>query len=511
MRVPRALRLAVENRAVMPVRLDDAAAHLAAIIASTEDAILSTNLDGMITSWNDAAERLFGWSASDVTGKSTDMLVPDERRDEERLAVDRVRNGVGIAHFDTVRQRRNGSLVDVSLTIAPILGANNSVIGVSRIARDITEQRRNEREALRLAAIVQSSDDAIVSKNLDGYILTWNKGAERLFGYTPEEAVGRHITMIIPEDRRDEETEVLRRIRAGQSVEHFETVRQRKDGSFVDISLTVSPIRRGDEIIGASKIARDISEQHRLRQEALEANRLKDEFLATLSHELRTPLNTVVGYATMLQRGSLDESQRVKAVDVIHRNAQMLTELVGELLDTSRIVTGKIRLVVIECDLSSVVTEAVENIRPSADARELTLETHVEPDVKIRGDSERLQQVMWNLLSNAVKFTPPKGRVDVTLTVSDGCAHIVVRDTGLGIRPDALPHVFQRFWQGDARSREFGGLGLGLALSRNFVELHGGTIHARSKGPGEGAEFEVDLPLGAGQGRPAPSLRRLVT
>ena len=474
---------------------DDAAARLAAVVGSTDDAVMSTDPDGIITSWNHAAERLFGWSADEAVGRSTEIITPADRREEDWIASQRVVSGAGVAHFETLRQRKNGSVVEVSLTVSPIVRADGIVIGLARIARDVTEHRKIEREALRLAAIVQSSDDAIVSKDLDGYIQTWNKSAERLFGYTAAEAIGRHITMIIPRDRLDEETEVLRRIRAGQSVEHFETVRQRKDGSFIDISLTVSPIRRGDQVIGASKIARDITEQRRLRQEAVEANRLKDEFLATLSHELRTPLNTVVGYATMLQRGSLDESQRSKAIDVIHRNAQMLTDLVGELLDTSRIVTGKVRLVVSDCDLSAVVQEAVENIRPSIEAKELRLETAVQSGVTIRGDSERLQQVMWNLLTNAVKFTPPSGRIQVSLRTIDSCARIVVKDTGVGMPPDALPHVFQRFWQANGKSRELGGLGLGLALSRNFVELHGGKIVAKSEGTGKGAEFQVDLPI----------------
>jgi PAS domain S-box-containing protein len=481
----------------MTLRPDEAAARLAAIVASTDDAIISTDPGGTITSWNRAAERLFGWPADAAVGRSIEILIPADRVNEEDDAVQRVRRGEDAAHFDTARLRRDGSHVDVSLKISPILTPGGDVIGVWRIARDITERRRVEREALRLAAIVESSDDAIVSKDLNGYILTWNKSAERLFGYAAEEAIGRHITLIIPEDRRDEETEVLRRIRSGLSVEHFETVRQRKDGSPVHISLTVSPIRRGAEIIGASKIARDITEHRRLRQEALEANRLKDEFLATLSHELRTPLNTVVGYAAMLQRNSLDEDRRHKAIDVIYRNAQMLSDLVGELLDTSRIVAGKIRLSVDDCDLSSVVREATENIRPSADAKELRLDLSVQPNVRIRADADRLQQVMWNLLTNAVKFTPPRGTIRVSLSATDGCARIVVKDTGVGVAADALPHIFQRFWQAEGKSRDLGGLGLGLALSRNFVELHGGTIEARSEGPGQGTEFEVKLPIQA--------------
>jgi len=210
-----------------------------------------------------------------------------------------------------------------------------------------------EESASRLAAIIESSDDAIVSKDLNGIIKSWNPAAERMFGWTAEEAIGKPITIIIPRERLDEEDYVLSCIRQGKIVDHFETLRQRKDGTTLDISVTISPIHAPDgTVVGASKIARDVTEQRRLRQEAEQASRLKDEFLATLSHELRTPLNTVVGYTAMLRKGMMDESQREKAIDVIHRNAQVLTDLVGELLDTSRMVTGKVRLEVHETDLA---------------------------------------------------------------------------------------------------------------------------------------------------------------
>ena len=347
-----------------------------------------------------------------------------------------------------------------------------------------------------LAAIVASSDDAIISKDLDGVIQTWNRGAERIFGYTASEAIGRSIAIIIPPDRLHEEKTVLARVRAGQTVEHFETVRRRKDGRAVQISLTVSPIHAGSEIIGASKIARDISEQYRLREKAEEASRLKDEFLATLSHELRTPLNTVVGYTSMLEKGFVGEAQRTRAIQVIHRNAQALTRLVGDLLDTSRIISGKIRLDVREFDVSALVAEAVENIRPSADAKGIAMEAAVSAATSVHGDRDRLRQVMWNLLSNAVKFTPTRGHIDVRLSADPDSVRVAVRDTGIGVAPEALPYIFQRFFQAESsgRSRDHGGLGLGLALSRSFVELHGGRIGASSDGPGRGTEVWIELP-----------------
>jgi PAS domain S-box-containing protein len=355
-----------------------------------------------------------------------------------------------------------------------------------------------ENSAARLAAIVASSDDAIVSKDLNGRITSWNAAAERMFGWTAEEVVGKSITIIIPADRQSEEDYVLSQIRQGIIVDHFETIRQRKDGTTLNISVTISPIHGPDgTVIGASKIARDITEQLRLRQAAEEASRLKDEFLATLSHELRTPLNTVVGYAAMLEKGIEDDSQRAKAVEVIHRNAQVLTHLVGELLDTSRIVTGKIRLDAAQTSLSSLAAEAVENIRPSVHAKGIAFDVGIEPGVEILGDRNRLRQILWNLLTNAVKFTPTGGQIEMRVWAERSSALISVRDTGIGLSAEALPHIFKRFWQASSgHKREQGGLGLGLALAKYLTELHGGSIAVMSAGEGKGAEFRVTLPLG---------------
>jgi PAS domain S-box-containing protein len=352
----------------------------------------------------------------------------------------------------------------------------------------------------RLAAIVAFSDDAIVSKDLNGRIMTWNAAAERLFGYTAEEAIGQSITILIPKDRLSEETEVLTRIRAGLSVEHYETVRQHKDGHLIDISLTVSPIRTAEGVvIGASKIARDITEQRRLRAIEEEASRLKDEFLAVLSHELRTPLNTVLGYTRMLRRDDkrMSETQRARALDALERNADSLSHLVGDILDTSRIVTGKLQITLAETAIGDVIQAALDTIRPGADMKGVAIEATVPAGLIVLADRDRLMQVLWNLLSNAVKFTPAGGRIVVRVEASPTSVIVSVADTGVGIPAEHLAHVFQRFWQGQTgTSREFGGLGVGLALARHLVELHGGEIAARSEGPGRGSVFTVTLPRG---------------
>ncbi len=369
-------------------------------------------------------------------------------------------------------------------------------VDTSSAEMSLDEARALEREAVRLAAIVNSSEDAIVSKDLNGIVQTWNGAAEKMFGYTAAEIVGRPIRMIIPADRQSEEDQVLATIRQGLAVEHFETVRQRKDGSLIDISLSVSPVRARDgTIIGASKIARDISEQRRLVRQLEEAGRAKDVFLAMLSHELRTPLNAVLGYTRMLRDGRFTEERRGEMVEIIERNARVLSQLVSDVLDVSAIVSGKVRLTLEPCDIATPLRAATDIVRPSADAKGVAVRLTIPDDpVTARCDSDRMQQVFWNLLSNAIKFTPRGGVVHATLTAQDDAISIVVADTGIGIRRESLPFLFQRFWQADNGHLHPGGMGLGLALARHFVELHGGTISGASEGEGRGSTFTVTLP-----------------
>ena len=275
------------------------------------------------------------------------------------------------------------------------------------------------------------------------------------------------------------------------------------------ISLTVSPIRDDDGVvIGASKIARDITDRKQADTEraellavAQDANRLKDQFLATLSHELRTPLNAIVGYIRMMRSGLLPNERIGAAYEVVDRNATSLTRIVDDILDVSRIIAGKVRLNVQTVDLPLVVRDAIETMVPAAAAKGIRLDVAVDPQAgPVSGDAERLQQVIWNLLSNAVKFTPRGGTVALQVRRVESHIEVVVSDTGVGIDAALLPHIFERFRQGEgATTREYGGLGLGLAIVRHLVELHGGTVHAASGGEGQGATFRVRLPLAAVQ------------
>lgn len=372
-----------------------------------------------------------------------------------------------------------------------------------------------------LAAIVQSSDDAIVSKDLNGVVQSWNAGAERMFGYSAAEVVGKSITILFPEDRLEEEGVILARLRSGERVDHFETVRRTKDGRLIDVSVSISPIRDASgQIVGASKVARDITErkraeaerakaasdreellasEHAARKEAERHGRLKDEFLATLSHELRTPLSAVLGWTHVLRRGAVPGSELDEGLAVIERNARVQASLIDDLLDMSRIISGKLRLNIQPIELSSVVAAALESIRPAAEAKGVRLTQAIDvPLGWVSGDSARLQQIFWNLLSNAVKFTPRGGRVHVVLERVDSHVEVSVTDSGEGIAPEFLAVVFERFRQADASTtRRHGGLGLGLAIVRHLAELHGGTVRASSPGRGQGATFIVSLPLRA--------------
>jgi PAS domain S-box-containing protein len=483
--------------------------RLASIVDSADDAIISKNLDGIIQSWNPAAERLFGYTPFEAVGRPVTMLIPIRQLEEEPKILARVRNGERIEHYETVRRRKDGKLIEVSLTVSPLRDAAGQVMGASTIVRDVSDRRRGDEATRYLAAIVESSNDAIISKNLDGVIQTWNGAAERLFGYSATEAIGQPVLMLIPEGRRDEEPAILTRLRRGERIENYETIRRRKDGMLVEVSLTVSPIRDGrGEIIGASKIVRDISMQKQAHRElneahakAVAANRAKDDFLAALSHELRTPLNPVLLIASeAAANASLPDAVRAD-FEAIRTNVELEARLIDDLLDLSKIANGKLQLKMGTHDLRDILRQAVETVGADAEAKQqmVTVSPGTTP-LAVSGDPVRLQQVLWNVLKNAVKFTPAKGRITISTRINTlrSCAVIEIADTGVGIAPDELEKIFDAFAQAKGTSNNihrFGGLGLGLTISRMITELHRGTIRARSEGPGTGATFVVELPL----------------
>ena len=387
-------------------------------------------------------------------------------------------------------------------------------------------KEESERAGALLAAIVASSDDAIASKTLEGIVTSWNAAAERLFGYSAAEMIGQSITRIIPENLQHEEVDILAKLRRGERIERYETIRVRKDGQPVEISVTISPVRNSSgRIIGAAKIAHDITARRRAERELrereaqlstlasereliLESERMaradaerlshmKDEFLATLSHELRTPLNAIQGWAVLLREQNASPEDYRRGLETIERNVRIQVQIVNDLLDMSRIISGKIHLEIQPFHLHDVVEHAIEAVRPPAVAKDIRIQPMLDSRIgRVRGDPNRLQQVLWNLLSNAIKFTPAGGRVQVVLERVNSHVEISVEDNGIGIREDFLPYVFDRFRQADpSTTRRYGGLGLGLSIVKSLVELHGGSVRVKSPGESLGSTFVVALPI----------------
>jgi len=468
--------------------------------------------EGRYVDVNESFLKENGYTREEVIGRTTtemNIYVDNEERDRLRQIV--IEQG-RLRNYEVRRRLKTGE-IRVALASSEIIDLHGERC-ILTTTFDITDREIAEATRARLAAIVESSDDAIIGKDLQGIITSWNAGAERIFGYSADEMIGRPVTVLHPPDRAEEEIQILERLRRGEPIDHFETVRVRKDGHPIDVALTVSPIKDGTgRIIGASKISRDITdrkkaekERERLlasekeaRAEAEAANRLKDEFLATVSHELRTPLTAILGWSALLKQDASNEQAVRKAMEVIERNAKAQTQIIGDILDVSRIITGKLSLDLQPVELDLVIHAAINTVRPAIDGKEIILKVHLEPQRQVVfGDPNRLQQIVWNLLSNAVKFTPKGGSIDIGLKHIDSNVEISVRDSGMGIGKEFLPYVFERFRQADASmTRSHGGLGLGLSIVRHLVEMHGGMVSAESDGENKGSMFKVTLPAAA--------------
>jgi PAS domain S-box-containing protein len=495
---------------------DLARRHLAKIVDSSDDAIVSKDLNGIIQSWNSAAERMFGFTAAEAVGQSIRIIIPADRQHEEDYVLGQIRAGRPVRHYETIRQHKDGSTRPISLTVSPIFDDRGQVIGASKIARDVSEQARLRAEAQEQARIAEQlghvgttlaaslDREAIVTRVTNvGIELTGAEVGRLIDDVADGHASALRIDDITAEpDGRD--AVPLHRVPAGGPVRAYLWVPVTDRSGTVIGALAFGHSRPGAFTARHEQLAEGVAawasialENARLYHAAREADRLKDEFLAVLSHELRTPLNAIVGYARLLRGGVLDGVRGAQAMETLERNANALTQIVEDVLDVSRIISGKVRLDVQPVELPLVVQNAVETVRPAADAKGVRLQTIIDPRLApVSGDPNRLQQVVWNLLSNAVKFTPREGRVQVRVERVNSHVEIAVSDTGAGIRPDFLPYVFDRFRQADSSTtRKTGGLGLGLSIVRHIVELHGGTVQAASEGERHGATFRVRLPV----------------
>ena len=497
-------------------RASDRGEVLRVTLSSIGDAVITTDDEGRVTYLNRVAESLTGWTLHEARGKPLDevfrIINEDTRQTVENPATRALRAGVivGLANH-TLLIAKNGSEHPIDDSAAPIRDERGVVSGCVLIFRDVSQRRLGEkREAARLesarflASIVESSDDAIISKSLDGIIQSWNAAAERLFGYTSDEAVGRHISLIIPPDRIAEEDHIIATLKAGSPIDHFETERVRKDGQQVLVSLTVSPIRDDDgRVIGASKIARDISDRklvednlRRLAADLEKADRRKNEFLATLAHELRNPLAPLSNTLEILKRSANQDVTVRQGLDTMERQLEQLVRLVDDLLDLSRITHNRIELRKRHIELASVLRQAVLAAQPLAEAAHHTIDVVLPAEaIHLQADQVRLTQVFGNLLNNSCKYTPPSGKIRVNVSREGEEAIVTVTDSGIGIPPDKLDTIFEMFTQVDSSLEQSqGGLGIGLTLVKRLVEMHGGTVTARSAGADHGSTFEVRLP-----------------
>lgn len=504
------------------VQLGDALYRL--LVSEVRDYVLyMIDPRGTILTWNSGASRIKGYQADEVIGRNFSMFFTDEDvaagKPQREMAI---AAETGRYEEEGWRVCKDGRRIWVNEVANAVRTPDGQLRGFVKITRDLSEWKQT-RHALELSEQRNSTildnlkDYAVFMVDVNNRVTTWNIGAERLLGYTESEALGQWGGLFfVEEDRARGEVEKELFIATKEGRAENERGHLRKNTTRFWGSGVMTPVynSRG-ELDAFVKIMRDQTErklleeerqrlltaEQKARVEAEAVNRMKDEFLANLSHELRTPLSAIVGWTRLLSSGGLSEKDQKHALEVIERSARAQTRLTEDLLDTSRIVSGKLHLDIQQVHLPSVIAAALETVAPAAEARKIDLRVQVDQVAEpFTGDPNRLQQIVWNLLSNAIKFSPEGGQVDVRLRRVDGRAQLTVSDNGPGIAPEFLPHVFDRFRQADASTtRAHGGMGLGLAIVRELVMLHGGSIAAESE-PGQGAAFIVELPFRSAAG-----------
>ena len=488
------------------IKKNQASSHLPAdMLKRLPVAIYTCDADGYITWYNEAAVKLWGrqpvigedmwcgsWKIIDQDGLYTSLdTCPMARVLKERIFIDAE---------EIIVERPDGIRRHVLAHPQPTFSSSGVFSGAINTLVDITDQKGSEENQARLAAIVESSDDAIISKRLDGHITSWNSAAERMFGYTQAEAIGKHITMLIPPSRMQEENTIIQNIIRGNKVDHFETIRITKYGKEIPISLTVSPIKdnRG-VIIGASKIARDITVQMEAKRklqlynnQLQKINSYKDEFIGMASHELKTPLTSVNLYLQMLERSIADEKNK-KFVSQSVNQINKLNTLISDLLDVAKIQSGKLMLRPSDFDLPDLIGEVAQIIQDTTDSHRLIIESEDLEKRIISADRHRIEQVLINLLTNAVKYSPKSRKVILKVSVKNERFRVAVTDFGIGVPEEQQERIFSRFYRIEESGPSFSGLGIGLYISSEIINRHGGEIWVESQ-PGVGSTFIFELP-----------------
>ena len=452
--------------------------HLAAIVDSSDDPIVSKDLNGIILTWNAAAERVFGYQPEEIIGQSILRLIPPELHHEEDEILRNLREGKRIDHYETIRVKKSGERFPVSVTISPVKDETGRVIGGSKIARDVSDRKKTDETRYRLAAIVDSADDAIISKDLNGIVATWNEGARRMFGYSAEEMIGQPILRLIPPELHYEEDEILRKLRAGDRIDHYETTRRRKNGENVEVSVTISPIRdRTGRVIGASKIARDISDRKRIERLLVQSEKLAatGRMAAAIAHEINNPLESLMNLIFLARQncpeGSKGHRYLLTAEEELERVSHIARQTLGYYRDTGSPA---------EVHLHDLIQNVLTVYNSKLISTGIAVDTRFNDLQKITVSRGEMLQVFSNVIANAVDAMPHDGKLDIStrklMSSSGDGIQIVVRDNGTGISQEDLPKVFEAFFttKGDL------GTGIGLWVAKQLVDARGGQISIAS-------------------------------
>jgi two-component system, chemotaxis family, CheB/CheR fusion protein len=483
-------------------------AQLSAIVESSDDAIIGCNLDGLISTWNSGASRLYGYGPDDALGRHLSFLQPADRRSEIESLLTLVRQGRPAERLETKGLRKDGSTIEISVTFSPILDGATGPTGISAIARDITPLVRGRLDVAdreeRIRLLLDSTAEAIYGIDLNGSCTFCNQACARLLGYAaPAELIGKQMHPLVHHTKADgspypvEQSSIYDAMRHRQEAHVDDEVLWRADGTSFPAEYWSHPICRDGDVIGAVVTFLDITERRRAEQEIQEGSRRREQFLAMLSHELRNPLAAILSATRVLENGAAAESIRQEAGLVVERQAKHMARLLDDLLDVARITRGRIVLQNERLDLRDTTRSAVEALQPFLAEHESRLELDLDAEpIPVIGDAARLQQVQANLLSNAAKYSPRGATIKLEVKRDGDAALIRVCDNGRGIEREMLPRIFDLFVQGDkSLDRSGSGLGIGLTLLRSLVQLHNGTVEALSDGPGCGSMFIIRLPL----------------
>ena len=497
------------------------------LLDASADGVFAFDREGHLTAWNDRMEQLSGLHGSAVIGKSYRDLFPALVDTGEDSYFESALAGEKSICRTSAFANHSSSLQRLDAHYSPLMNEHGHIVGGIGILHAPSSFQTSYRAAddpyQRLTKHLENSPLVVVEWDSDFRVSRWSESAEALFGWEAEEVLGKHVNewhFVFADDVNAVDTVTFRQ-REGVEIQGVLYNRNyKKDGSVIHCEWYNSVLHdETGNLVSVLSLVLDVTDrklaekeradlllrERNARRHAEEADRLKDEFLATLSHELRTPLTSILGWASMIRNGEVEGANAARAIETIERNARSQARLIDDLLDVSRIITGNLRLDLNPLDLAPIVEAAVDALRPTADAKGIGLRLEFAPvSCLVRGDANRLRQVIWNLLSNAIKFTPKRGNVTITLDCVESLARLTVRDTGEGISAEFLPYVFDRFRQAEGSiSRKQGGLGLGLAVVRHLVELHGGNVRANSEGLDEGSTFQVELPMAQERRDPA--------